>query len=92
MVETGRSALARGDDGAALEAMDRYRRAFPHGQLVEEAEAITIQALAASGRRAEAKTRAEGFVVEHPHGLFRSVVERAVGHGSPQPPPAGSSP
>lgn len=79
LVETARSALARRDSTRALESTREHEQRFPRGRLVEEREALAIQALSASGRGEEARARAQKFRVRYPQGLFLPVVEAAIG-------------
>jgi hypothetical protein len=79
LVETARSAVARGDGSAALQATSEHARTFPNGRLVEEREALAVQALVLAGRRDEARARAERFRQRYPNGLFLPVVDAAIG-------------
>jgi hypothetical protein len=79
LLDVARSALARGEAGAALTATERHSREYPSGVLVEEREAIAIKALVALGRKDEAQTRAKAFEQRFPNGLMLRAVRGAVG-------------
>lgn len=78
LLEMGRTALARGNHDAALEATRRHERAFPRGRLSEERELIAIQALSGLGRRDEARTRAARFLQSYPRSMFAPAVRAAA--------------
>jgi hypothetical protein len=78
LIETARSAVSRGDGAAALEAVRTHGSEFPQGRLVEEREALAVQALMLSGRTDEARARAIQFKKRFPNGLFLPVVEAAL--------------
>ncbi len=77
-IDTMRSALARGDTGAALAAVADHEKRFPSGAFVQERETIAIQALARAGRTAEAKARAERFEKRHPHSPYLALIRKAL--------------
>lgn len=78
LVDTARTALARGRSADALTAIDEHARRFPRGRLAEEREALAVQALALSGDRPGALTRAARFRRAFPNSIFGSSVDRAV--------------
>jgi hypothetical protein len=53
-------------------------RLHPRGALVEERDALRIQALAALGRRADARELATRFLDQHPRSVHRKAVERSL--------------
>jgi hypothetical protein len=55
-----------------------HARTFPHGQLAEERDSLTVQALIAKGDFAQARERAAHFHQQHPGSLFGPVVEQAL--------------
>jgi hypothetical protein len=65
-LDVAKRALASGDAPGAMRDLDDYDRAFAHGALLPEAQALRIEALARSGRRAEARARLDAFRAEHP--------------------------
>lgn len=81
LIETARSAAARRDAAAALDAVGQHARQFPHGQLVEEREALAVQALVLAGRDADARARAAAFRRRFPRGIYLPVVEAAISGG-----------
>lgn len=78
LIDRARMALARGQAASALEALDAHRSQFPQGRLAEEREALSIQALAALGRGAEARRRADAFTHTHPNSVFLPAIELAT--------------
>jgi len=78
LVDTARAALSRGRAGDALVAVEAHAKRFPRGRLVEEREALAVQALASSGRLDEAKARAAKFHSRFPSSIFWPAVERSV--------------
>jgi outer membrane protein assembly factor BamD (BamD/ComL family) len=60
---------------AALAPLAEHARRFPSGRLVEEREALRVQALAKLGRVAEARQVAQAFRARFP----RSVLLPRVG-------------
>ena len=79
LIDTARTALARGLPDDALSATELHAKRFPRGRLAEEREAIAVQALVAKGDAALARARAERFRRAFPDSLFRATVDRAVG-------------
>jgi hypothetical protein len=78
LIEQARTALGRGKPDDCLSAVDEHARRFPHGQLAEEREALAVQALAQTGRVADARRRAGAFHLNFPHSLLRPAVDAAV--------------
>lgn len=78
LVDTARTALARGRSADALTAIEEHTRRFPRGRLAEEREALAVQALALTGDRAGALARAARFRRAYPNSIFGSAVDRAV--------------
>lgn len=70
-----RGALRSGDANATIAALRDLDRQFPGGGLGQEREALMIEALAASGRRAEAKARAEAFLKAYPSSPHATRVQ-----------------
>jgi hypothetical protein len=66
LLDTARSALARGDTASALRALDRRDREFPRGALGPEALVIRVQVQLALGNRAGAQAAARGLLVRNP--------------------------
>lgn len=63
----------------ALALTDEHLRRFPDGALDEERELIAIRALAALGRPADARKRAELFARNHAGSVYGKQVEAAIG-------------
>jgi outer membrane protein assembly factor BamD (BamD/ComL family) len=61
-----RSALRRGDTAGAQRKLNEMGERFPDGVLAQEREALAIEALHRSGRRAAASARASAFLRAHP--------------------------
>lgn len=78
LVDTARTALARGRTADALTTIEEHARRFPRGRLAEEREALAVQALALTGDRAGALARATQFRRAYPSSIFGSAVDRAV--------------
>jgi hypothetical protein len=74
------------DPERALAAIDAYDRRFGKnkGTLAPEAEVLRIEALAAAGRKTEARARARSFLARHPSSphaqRVRSVLADTQGH------------
>jgi hypothetical protein len=71
-------ALARHDPQTTLSLLDDDQRRHPHGALAEERDAMRVQALAAVGKRDEARARADAFFARYPQSVHRAAVEKAV--------------
>ncbi|HVH42843.1 MAG TPA: hypothetical protein VM925_10890, partial [Labilithrix sp.] len=78
LIDTARTALARGLASDALAATDSHAKRFPHGRLAEEREALAVQALVAKGDAPAARTRAARFRRSFPDSIFRAAVDSAV--------------
>jgi hypothetical protein len=78
VIERARSALARGDAQGALLSIAQHQREFPRGQLVEEREALAVQALVTAGRAQEAVARAAHFRKAFPNSLLLPLVAQAL--------------
>jgi len=78
LLDDARSALGSGDAATALTLLDDHGRRFPRGQLGEEREALTIQALVMLQRSEEARARAAHFRAVSPNSLFMPAVDAAL--------------
>lgn len=67
LVAEARKALRSGRPAEALRLLEGARAKFEGGALAQEREVLAIEALAESGRRAEAASRAEAFLRLFPH-------------------------
>ena len=72
-MDIARAALARGKAAEARQALERHKRQFPTGQLVEERQALWVQALAAAGQGDEARNTAEQFKSDCEQGGGRAL-------------------
>jgi outer membrane protein assembly factor BamD (BamD/ComL family) len=66
--------LRSGNAGRALALLERARREFPRGTLAQEREALSIEALAASGQTKVAAERARRFLDAHPSSMHAARV------------------
>jgi hypothetical protein len=73
-IDHARSLADSGDPSGALQALDGYDRAFPHGVLSEESALLRIEALAARGDHRGATALAKRFLVEHPRSVHAAKV------------------
>jgi len=78
LLDEARKALARGEPGESLAAIDQHARRFPHGILAEEREALAVRTLVALGNTDAARARAESFHQRFPNSLFTPAVETAI--------------
>lgn len=77
-LEIARTALTRGQSGAALDALERHARTFPHGRLAPERESLWVQALVSAGRYDAAREHAARFRRAFPGSMFQGVVDAAL--------------
>jgi hypothetical protein len=78
MILGARRVLRAGDPLRALTLLDAARTRFPEGILVQEREALAIEALVRSGQRALATKRAEAFLRTYPKSPHGADVKRVV--------------
>jgi len=78
MILGARRVLRAGDPSRALMLLDAARTRFPEGILVQEREALSIEALVRSGQRALATKRAEAFLRAYPKSPHGADVKRVV--------------
>lgn len=83
LLDTARAALARGRADDALVAVASHATQFPQGRLVEDREAVAVQALAAAGRLDEARARAKGFRARYPRSIYLKAIERSLSGAEP---------
>ncbi len=77
-LDSARGALRSGQPRRALGHLADYSGRFPKGSLRLEAEALRIQALAASGNQAEASRRAKRILERSPNSVLASRLRRYV--------------
>lgn len=73
-----RSLLRTGQARSALAALDAARRDFPNGELAQERDALTIDALRVLGNTAEARRRATLFLARYPSSPHAPMARRAL--------------
>ena len=78
LITRAQSALARRQPSGALEALRTHAEQFPDGQLVEEREAMWVQALASTGDLDGARARAARFHRRFPDSPLGPAVDAAV--------------
>ncbi len=83
LLDTARAALARGRADDALVAVASHATQFPQGRLVEDREAVAVQALAAAGRLDEARARAKAFRARYPRSIYLKAIERSLSGAVP---------
>ncbi|MFZ5890545.1 MAG: hypothetical protein ACOY0T_05695 [Myxococcota bacterium] len=67
LLDAVRAKLALHDGAGALQLLAGYQRKFPRGQLASDAAALSIEAFAAEGNRAEVQRRAASFLERTPN-------------------------
>jgi hypothetical protein len=77
-VATARSLLRSGQSRAALLVLEETRRDFPSGELSQEREALTIEALRELGQSPEARRRAAAFLARYPASPHAPIARRAL--------------
>ena len=73
-----RQALRANDAGKALHLLTQAQQRFRNGALVEEREALSIEAMARTGQSARASARAQAFVKRHPRSPHAADVQRFI--------------
>ena len=75
LLDVGRAALVQRRGLAALEAVARHRLEHPGGQLIEERDALEVQALWQLGRAEEARAQTTAFRARFPGSIFLPALE-----------------
>lgn len=75
-------ALGKGQPARCLEAVNAYFAAFPKGRLSAEARYLRVEALSASGKRAEAVALAKSMLAASPRSPYAARL-RAISGDSP---------
>jgi hypothetical protein len=78
VIQSARTQMARKDFDAALRAIEAHERQFPHGQLIEERDALRIQCLVAAGYHPEARRLAASFHKRFPHSLLMPAIDQSI--------------
>jgi outer membrane protein assembly factor BamD (BamD/ComL family) len=74
LLQRARRALATHDPVRALAALDRHRRRWPAGELLQEREVLSIQALILANDRDDARRRADRFLAHFPASTLAATV------------------
>jgi hypothetical protein len=77
-VAAARALTRAGRPREALVALDALARDLPHGELVQEREALAIEALLTLGERAEARRRAASFLQHFANSPHAATARRAL--------------
>jgi hypothetical protein len=83
LLQRARSALLRHDGAAALEGLRLHAGQYPVGALIEEREALRVEALMRLQRTGEARARAADFHRRRPDSLLADMVDQALSGGAP---------
>lgn len=78
MIESARTAVARGDAESALKALDTYEQSYAERQFGPEALALRVEALVAAGQLPRARLLAKDFELRYPRHPLLSRVQAAV--------------
>jgi len=78
LVSSTRSLLHAGNAAAALQLLDGSASRFHPGILIQEREALCVEALAALGRTSEASAHAEAFIKAYPKSPYASRVKSHI--------------
>jgi hypothetical protein len=78
LILAARQALRSGAPAVALERLASARRKFPRGALVQERDALEIEALARSGARDAAARRAAEFLKRYPKSPYAPTARELV--------------
>jgi hypothetical protein len=78
LLDKARRALGAGRSEDVLQAIGEHELQFPRGALVEEREALAVNALVLSHRPDEARDRADRFIRRFPASMLRPSVEAAI--------------
>jgi hypothetical protein len=82
-IDSARAALTAGRADEALGRIAECRKKFPHPRYAEEADALEVQALVATGRRDEARAKATLFFASHPDSPYDKRIRAAIGEVQP---------
>ncbi len=78
LIARARLRLLHDDPSGALRLLETARQRFPNGVLIQEREALAIEALAKSGQRDAAAARARTFQQAHPESPLKDRVRDAT--------------
>ncbi|MBX3186278.1 MAG: hypothetical protein KF819_04650 [Labilithrix sp.] len=74
LLDASRAKLSGGDAAAAMVLLAEHERRFARGRLVEERDALAVQALVNAGRYDEARTRAAALERRYPNSVYLPAV------------------
>jgi|GEM_PF-1089325 len=83
LVESARSALARGDSAACLRIVESYDDRFRGGVFADEIAVMRIEALAARGDDERARSLGEAFLRKHPSSAYAERIRSVVSSNGP---------
>ncbi len=89
MIDAASALVRAGNHGAALRAIQAYRKRFPSGRFAPEALALEIEALHASGKVDAARALAEQFIASSPESPIANRISKLVGLSDDAPPKRG---
>jgi hypothetical protein len=79
-----RKELYQGNSLRALEALDRYSREFPLGELVPEALLLRVEVLRARGDHTRARALANQFVAHNPQSRYAAAMRKLMAEARPK--------
>lgn len=78
LLDSARTAYARGELEAARSALVQHRERYPNGAFAEEREALSVRLFHDMGRDADAKEAGERFRARYPKSLMLPAVEATL--------------
>ena len=78
LLDAAQSAIVDGDGAVAMRSVRRHASSFAHGKLVEEREALRVQALVLTGDADRARRRGTAFLSDYPRSIQRGAVLAAL--------------
>lgn len=78
LLEVARTALSRGQSGAAIKGLEEHAASYASGQLAEEREALWIQALVSEGRYPDARAKGAQFHKKFPRSMLGETVDATL--------------
>jgi hypothetical protein len=81
LLARARQSVAKGAYASAFTLINEHARRFPRGRLSEEREALRVTALWRTGRHAEARRAAAGFVRRFPRSVLAPQMAQRAAEG-----------
>ncbi len=78
-LDQARNAIAHGEPAQALATLAAHAQLHPSSILQQERDALTVKALVAAKRYAEARAAGDSFALRYPHSLLLDSVQHALG-------------